>query len=95
MPAYPNLMSSRDSVPSTTEATAEARIDRVLRSKGRDALSYLRRTGRERLLRELQDDGISIAAAVEILDRAEKRLSSEEFDRFFTDFVVRSSREGT
>lgn len=70
-------------------AGAEARIERVLRSKGRDALAYLRRKGRERFLRELQADGV-LRAAVAILDRAEKRLSSEEFDRFFVDFVARA-----
>jgi len=75
-----------------SDLAAEARIERVLRSKGRNALAYLRGPGRERFLREMRDDGVSIATAGEILDRAEARLSSEEFDRFFADFVARARR---
>jgi hypothetical protein len=69
---------------------SEQRIERILTAKGRDALTYLRSRGRERFLRELQADGVPLQAAVAILDRAEKRLSREEFDRFFAEFVARS-----
>ena len=70
-------------------ATAEARITRILNSKGRDALEYLQGRGRERFLRELQEDGLTLSAAVEIVDRHEHRLSSEELDRVLADLKAR------
>lgn len=68
---------------------AEARINRVLRSKGRDALSYLQSRGRSRFLEELQVDGLALSAAAEIIDRHERRLSSEELDRLLADVAAR------
>lgn len=73
---------------------AEKRVERILRSKGRNALVYLQRRGRERFLRELQEDGLSLDAAVEIIDRHERRLSGEELDRVLADLRVRYVREG-
>jgi hypothetical protein len=37
----------------------------------------------------MRADGVPLTAAVAILDRTERRLASEEFDRFFADFVTR------
>jgi hypothetical protein len=61
-----------------------------LTAKGHDALPYLRRKGRERFLRELQADGLSLSAAVEIIDRQEARLSSEELNHMLADLAARS-----
>jgi len=73
----------------------EERISRILTAKGRDALQYLRRQGRERFLRELQADGLSLSAAVEIIDRHERRLSSHELDRVLADLKARLASESS
>ena len=59
-------------------SAAEARIRRILPAKGRNALPYLCRKGRERFLRELQADGVPLAAAAAIVHRHEARLASED-----------------
>ena len=70
-------------------AAAEARIRRILTAKGRNALPYLRRKGRERFLRELQADGLSLGTAVEIIERHEARLASRELDDALAAAAVR------
>lgn len=64
-------------------------------AKGRDALLYLRRKGRERFLRELQADGVPLAAAVAIVERHETRLSSELMDRMLADLKARTAGSGS
>jgi hypothetical protein len=46
-------------------------------------------SGRERFLREMTADGISPAAAVGIIERAESRLASEELNRALADLAGR------
>jgi hypothetical protein len=75
-------------------ARAEERIARILAAKGRDALSYLKEKGRGRFLRELQADGVPLATAAAILDRAEKRLSSEELAGVLADLAARLRDSG-
>jgi hypothetical protein len=70
------------------DAASEARIARILTAKGRDALQYLRRTRRERFLRELQADGVPLPAVVAIVDRHEMRLASDELQAVLADLVA-------
>jgi hypothetical protein len=53
-------------------------------------LPYLRSRGRERFLRELQADGLSLREAITLIDRHEARLTSEELDNMLVDLAARS-----
>jgi transposase len=54
----------------------EARIARILVAKGREALPYLRRRGRERFQRELQADGLSLGATRRVSSRRSPRVGA-------------------
>lgn len=84
-----HLQHSDDDRGQDRNAVAEERIARILTAKGREALPYLRRKGRERFLREMTADGLSSGSAAAIIDRVEARLASEELDRALADLAGR------